>query len=224
MIAAGGRGRRLSGSVPKQFLSLAGGPILLRTIALFESVGSVKEIVLVVPKQHMERSIRLVRRARFRKVKEVVSGGAERQESVWNGLMAVSQTVDVVLVHDAVRPLVRPATIRAVIHEAYRMKAAVVGVRVKDTIKVEGRPGFYTSTLQRDRLWAVQTPQGFQKKLLLDAHKAAREAGYLGTDEASLVERLGVPVRIVEGDDWNVKITTRNDLLLARWLIRGKPR
>jgi 2-C-methyl-D-erythritol 4-phosphate cytidylyltransferase len=224
VIAAGGRGRRLGGSVPKQFLSLAGGPILQRTIALFESVGSVKEIVLVVPTQHMERTVRLVRRAAFRKVKEVVSGGVDRQESVWNGLTAVSQTIDVVLVHDAVRPLVRPATIRAVIREAYRSRAAVVGVRVKDTMKVEGRPGFTTSTLQRDRLWAVQTPQGFRKKLLLDAHRAAREAGYLGTDDASLVERLGVPVRIVEGDDWNVKITTRNDLLLARWLVRAKQR
>ncbi|MGB5874277.1 MAG: 2-C-methyl-D-erythritol 4-phosphate cytidylyltransferase, partial [Bacteroidota bacterium] len=220
VIAAGGRGRRMGGSVPKQYLLLAGVPILHRTIDLFERLRLVHEIVLVVPREYVSQTRELVRRGRFRKVKQIVPGGRKRQDSVWKGLREIDQAIDLVLVHDAVRPHVRPATVRAVIREAHTSRAAVVGVPVKDTIKVEGRRGFYTSTLHRDTLWAVQTPQGFHRQLLLDAHEEARRAHYIGTDEASLVERLGVPVRIVRGDEWNVKITTQNDLLLARWLTK----
>ena len=211
----------MGGSLPKQYLLLAGVPILHRTIELFERVRSVREIVIVVPREYVSQTRKLVGRGGFRKVKQVVPGGKRRQDSVWKGLREIDRAIDLVLVHDAVRPLVSPATVRAVIREAHSSRAAVVGVPVKDTIKVEGRRGFYTSTLHRDTLWAVQTPQGFHRQLLLDAHEEARQAHYLGTDEASLVERLGIPVRIVEGDEWNVKITTRNDLLLARWLMRG---
>jgi 2-C-methyl-D-erythritol 4-phosphate cytidylyltransferase len=209
----------MGGSLPKQYLRLAGVPILRLTIGLFERVRSVREIVLVVPKDYVSKTRELVRNAGFRKVKQVVSGGVKRQDSVRRGLEEIGQTIDVVLVHDAVRPLVRNATIRAVIREANMARAAVVGIPVKDTIKVEERRGFFTSTLYRDKLWAVQTPQGFHRQLLLDAHESARKARYLGTDDAALVERLGVPVRIVMGDEWNLKITTKNDLLVARWLM-----
>jgi 2-C-methyl-D-erythritol 4-phosphate cytidylyltransferase len=214
----------MGGSVPKQYLRLAGVPILCRTIDLFERLRTVREIVLVVPKQYVAKTRELVSKGGFLKVKQVVPGGKRRQDSVWKGLERIDRAIDVVLVHDAVRPLVREATVRGVIREAHTARAAVVGIPVKDTIKIEGRRGFFTSTLHRDTLWAVQTPQGFHRQLLLNAHEAARQARYLGTDDASLVERLGVPVRIVKGDDWNLKITTQNDLLLARWLLKRRLR
>jgi 2-C-methyl-D-erythritol 4-phosphate cytidylyltransferase len=214
----------MGGSVPKQYLRLAGVPILCRTIDLFERLRTVREIVLVVPKQYVAKTRELVSKCGFLKVKQVVPGGKRRQDSVWKGLERIDRAIDVVLVHDAVRPLVREATVRGVIREAHTARAAVVGIPVKDTIKIEGRRGFFTSTLHRDTLWAVQTPQGFHRQLLLNAHEAARQARYLGTDDASLVERLGVPVRIVKGDDWNLKITTQNDLLLARWLLKRRLR
>jgi 2-C-methyl-D-erythritol 4-phosphate cytidylyltransferase len=121
-------------------------------------------------------------------------------------------------VHDAVRPFVSSHIISTVIEQAERYGAAVVGVPAKDTIKMEGKKGFYARTLPRDLLWAVQTPQGFRFDLLLKAHNLARKQGYRGTDEASLVERLRHPVRIVQGDEWNVKITTPDDLKLAHVL------
>jgi 2-C-methyl-D-erythritol 4-phosphate cytidylyltransferase len=122
----------------------------------------------------------------------------------------------IVLIHDAVRPFVTKRVILAVIQEAGRHGAAVVGVRVKDTIKKEGKRGFYEKTLPRDLLWAVQTPQGFRTHLIKRAHDKAAKAGFLGTDDGILVERLGFRVRIVKGDYGNVKITTREDLLSAR--------
>lgn len=220
IIAAGGSGRRMGGRLPKQFLSLAGKSIIARTIAAFETIQSVGEIVVVAPREHVARTQRLCGTEGFRKVSCVCKGGKERQDSVRIGLEAFARQPAIVLVHDAVRPLVSKRVIQQIIKEAARHRAAVVGVRVKDTIKVEGRRGYYKATLDRNKLWAVQTPQGFRYKLLRDAHLKALTAHYLGTDEASLVERLGIPVRIVEGDYTNIKITTLEDLKAARIHLR----
>ena len=215
VIAAGGRGERMGGKVPKQFLLLNGRPVLLRSIDVFASLRSVHEIVVVVPSRHADRVRRMLRRSRLNKLCTVVPGGPERQDSVWNGLHGFKRQPSIVLVHDAVRPLVDPRIVKAVIVGAERHGAAVVGVPVKDTIKVEEREGFYARTLRRDNLWAVQTPQGFSYDLLHRAHVAAQKAGFVGTDEASLIERMGVPVRIVCGDYGNIKITTPEDLKVA---------
>ncbi|MBM2841726.1 MAG: IspD [Bacteroidetes bacterium] len=219
VVAAGGRGKRLSGKIPKQFLRLGGVPILQRTVELFASIRSVDEIVIASAPEYVRKAERLLARIRCRKHMTIVPGGKERQDSVWNGMHGFFSKPDIVLVHDAARPLVPRKVILAVIDAAKTYGSAVVGVKVNDTTKVEGKKGFYTRTLDRDRLWAVQTPQGFKFDLLLNAHKAARRSRYLGTDEASLVERLGVPVRIVEGDRRNIKITTQLDFHLAEmWL------
>jgi 2-C-methyl-D-erythritol 4-phosphate cytidylyltransferase len=132
---------------------------------------------------------------------------------------------ELVLVHDAARPLVSQDDVKRVIASASRFGGAVVGTKPSDTIKLEGKRGFYTSTLDRRRLWAVQTPQVFRFELLMKAHKAARRARFQGTDEASLVERVRIPVRIVPGDNRNIKITTVPDLRIAEmWLEQGKMR
>jgi 2-C-methyl-D-erythritol 4-phosphate cytidylyltransferase len=226
VIAAGGKGRRMGVGTPKQFLSLGGVPVLERTIAAFHSLRAVREIVLVVPAGWIPRARALVRRAGFSKVVDVVEGGEERQSSVFNGLERCSFRSGIVLIHDAVRPLVGRRTIMSVIRAAGRYGAAVAGVPVRDTIKIESqkRPGFYARTLRREELWAVQTPQGFMFPLLWEAHRKVRSSGFIGTDDASLVERMGTPVRIVPGAETNIKLTTPDDRKLAEFLLRKRQR
>jgi len=220
VIAGGGRGIRLGGKTPKQFLPLHGVPILLRTIMIFDRHPEVSQIVVVVPPASTAKTERIVRRSGCRKVVRVVAGGAERQASVRRGMEAFPKSPGIILVHDAVRPFVSRASITAVIRAAAHHGAAVVGVRVTDTIKTEGPDGFYRETLDRNRLWAVQTPQGFRRRLLERAHAEAAKTGFLGTDEASLAERIGIRVRIVEGEYGNLKITTREDLKLAQMKLK----
>ena len=222
ILAAGGRGRRFGRGLPKQFVLLGGKSALERSLEKFSRLAVVREIVVVVPKEHLQRAGRIVHRAGVRKVSAIVHGGVERQASVANGLEALSHRCRIVLVHDAARPLVSTAVVQRVIAGVRRYGAAVTAVRVSDTIKLEGRKGFSTETLRRDLLWAAQTPQGFRRALLERAHAMARQEKALGTDEASLVERLGVPVRIVEGSAKNLKITTREDLSLAAQLLSAR--
>jgi 2-C-methyl-D-erythritol 4-phosphate cytidylyltransferase len=223
VIAAGGSGKRLGNRVPKQFLLLGGISILQRTVALFASLPPVDEIVIASPRDYITRVQRLLAALGCKKILSIVPGGKERQDSVWNGINGFIAKPDIVLVHDAVRPLVTRTTVNEVITSAWKYGAAVVGVRVNDTIKVEGKRGLYSRTLDRNKLWAVQTPQGFAFDLLMKAHKAAQRSGYLGTDESSLIERLHSPVRIVVGDCRNIKITTPSDLRLAEiWLKHGR--
>lgn len=222
VIAAGGKGKRLGSRLPKQFLPLAGVPILQRTVEVFASLRSVDEIVITSPNVHVARVRNILARSGIKKIVSIVPGGKERQDSVWNGLHGFIFKPDIVLVHDAVRPLVGQGVVKEVIASAARFGAAVVGVRVQDTIKVEEKKGFYARTLDRNKLWAVQTPQGFKLDILMKAHRVARRTGFGGTDEASLVERLNVPVRIVEGDRMNIKITTPVDLRFAEIWVKKR--
>lgn len=222
VIAAGGKGVRMGSRTPKQFLRIEGLSVIEHVISRFARVREIDEIVVVVPGNDCERIRRMVRRRGLRKVLAVVPGGKERQDSVRSGLEGFSVRPDIVLIHDAARPLVTKRVITQVIRETEIHRAAVVGVKVLDTIKREGSPGFYVETLSRDGLWAVQTPQGFQFTVLMDAHDRARVDAFIGTDDASLVERLGIPVKIVEGDRRNIKITSRDDMEIVRkWLKRG---
>jgi 2-C-methyl-D-erythritol 4-phosphate cytidylyltransferase len=196
--------------------------IIAHTLAAFDRHPEITEIVVVTAPDHLRRVALLMMRMRLRTAWSVVAGGSNRQESVWNGLHAFDAMPGIVLVHDAVRPLVGQEVISRTIREVRRHGAAVVCVRVKDTIRLEGRQGFSSRTLERDRLWAAQTPQGFSYHLIMKAHREARKRGFFGTDEASLVERIGTRVRIVEGDHTNIKITTPADLLAARSFLRGR--
>jgi 2-C-methyl-D-erythritol 4-phosphate cytidylyltransferase len=220
IIPAGGAGKRMGGRLPKQFLRLRGEPILLRSVRAFERILAVRQIIIAVPREHLERTQRLVQAGKCRKVTAIVVGGRERQDSVRIALEWIIGTPAIVLVHDAVRPMVSRQVIDEVVAAAWRWGAAVVGVRVKDTIKTEGNPGFYGKTLPRHLLWAVQTPQGFKTHLIVQAHRSAHRAGYLGTDDAALVERLRIPVRIVEGSPKNLKITTKDDFEVAGLWLR----
>jgi 2-C-methyl-D-erythritol 4-phosphate cytidylyltransferase len=218
VVPAGGSGTRLGGGLPKQFRFLHGEAILVATIGPFARHPAVGAIVVAAPAAHLDRTRRLLEtlRSRSRGVTvRVVEGGVERQESVWRGLAAVPASSAHVLVHDAVRPFVTRTLIDAVLRVTRESGAALCALPVAETVK-RVRDGVVVETLDRRGLWAVQTPQGFRADLLREAHDKARRDGVTGTDDAMLVERLGHPVRVVEGSLDNVKITTLADLRRAR--------
>jgi 2-C-methyl-D-erythritol 4-phosphate cytidylyltransferase len=219
IIPAGGAGRRFGGRTPKQFVRLEGVPILVRTVELFTKRHDVAAIVVAVPSGDVSRVRRMLAAAGHEGV-TVVAGGKERQHSVWNGLEALPSSCEFVLVHDAVRPFTPSRVISSVVSEARAHGASVVGVPVGDTLRREGRPGFLSATVDRTHLWAVQTPQGFRTELLREAHRQAARKRILKTDETSLVELMGIKVKVVQGTQSNIKITTQDDLEFALFLAK----
>jgi 2-C-methyl-D-erythritol 4-phosphate cytidylyltransferase len=212
LIPAGGIGARIGGRTPKQFLRVGGASILATTLRHFTSHPAVAAIVVAAPADHLARTRALAAR---RRGVQVVAGGATRQESVWCALQAAPADCDVVIVHDAVRPFINRALIDAVVAAADAVGAAICALPIAETVK-RVRDGVVESTLDRTGLWAVQTPQAFRAAVLREAHEKARRDGVAGTDDATLVERLGHPVRVVPGLAGNVKITTPEDLRRAR--------
>jgi 2-C-methyl-D-erythritol 4-phosphate cytidylyltransferase len=203
----------------KQALLLAGQPVLRWTIEALEATPSVHAIVVAVPAEDVADWQR--RLAGLSKVGTVLVGGAERQESVRLGLAAVPDEVEWVLVHDGVRPCVTPELVARVVDEAAEHGAAIAALPVSETIK-RGAAGWVKETVERDGLWAVQTPQVFRAAVLREAHRRAVAEGIAGTDDAALVERLGVAVRLVPGRSDNLKITRPDDLPLAEALLARK--
>ncbi len=222
IIVAGGSGKRIEGNLPKQFLMLDGKPILAHTIEKFEKCDLVDEIILVVPERYLDYcSQAIVDKFGFGKIRRITCGGEERHDSVYSGLIVCHENTSIVSIHDGVRPLVAPEIVAGSIQLCRQKKAVIVAVRAKDTIKrVES--GLVTATLDRRELWLVQTPQVFEYKLIMEAHKMAREDNFIGTDDSALVERLGCEVVVLEGKYENIKITTAEDLLIAEKLLKTK--
>jgi 2-C-methyl-D-erythritol 4-phosphate cytidylyltransferase len=226
ILPAAGLGTRMgkataetSGISRKQFMLLEGSPILLHTVRKFAVVDRVAEIVVAVRREDMEWVGGMLAREFPRKRVRVVEGGNSRQESVQNALRNIDPQTDLVAVHDAVRPFVDIETIGKVIDEAAETGAAIVGIVPVDTVKQVTRTtgkARIRATLPRDKLVLAQTPQVFRHDLLTRAFDAAREDGFTGTDEASLVERLDIEVSVVLGSDRNIKITRQSDMQLAR--------
>ena len=205
----------------KVLLELSGVPILLRSLQAFSAVAEVGQLIVVVAAGEVALVEGLFRNVQGLKPWCVVAGGAERQYSVANGMKHLAASSDIVLVHDAARPLVSRETIEAIISAAREKGAAIAAVRAKNTIKVVDPEGRVEATPPREQLWEVQTPQGFRRELLLAAYERAAADGFLGTDDASLVERLGVPVRIVRGEYSNIKVTTPEDMVVAEAILRN---
>jgi 2-C-methyl-D-erythritol 4-phosphate cytidylyltransferase len=230
LVVAAGKGSRMGTQEHKQYLLLNGTPILVHTLLAFEQSPLIDMIVLVVGVDDLERCRRFAEQYGISKLSAVVAGGNERQESVWRGIQVIMDEAQYVFIHDGVRPFIQQELMirmeRAL--RAQRVDALVAAVAVKDTIKManESATTDYQTigqTLPRERLWAIQTPQAFRMQTIVDAHKQAIIDGYTGTDDAVLVERLGGVVHIVQGDYFNIKITTPEDLLLAEAIIhRGK--
>lgn len=220
IIVSAGKGRRFGGRIPKQFYKVGGVPVIGRTLATFDKASSVNEVCLVINPEYADPVKRIIKKYGIKKVSRIVEGGRERQYSVYNGLKASGEGWDIVVVHDGVRPLLTVKLLDRVISSAVRFGAAIPAVPPVDTLKVKTTHGYVKMTLDRSSIVAVQTPQAFRYDLLLSAHEKARNDGYLGTDDADLVERMGAKVRLVEGDYKNLKITTRYDILVAEAILR----
>lgn len=223
LVLAAGRGERFGAPVPKAFLSLGGRPLVVRAIEALAARPEVERIVPVLPAADLARWNALVRDfAGARKLADPVAGGAQRQDSMRAGLAALPADLEWVAVHDAARPLLRAEQVGRVLDAAARTGAALLAVPVRDTLK-RVDAGRITATLDRSETWAAQTPQVFRISLLRAALAKADADGFIGTDEAQLVERLGVPVAVAEGDVRNLKITWPEDLELAEaiWRQRG---
>ena len=220
IFPAAGQGRRMKAGVNKVFLELGGRPMLVRALLTFSACAEVGELIVAAAEDEVDFLRRALAKVPGLKPYQVTAGGEERQYSVRNALQEVSPEAQLILVHDAARPLVTGEVIERVIAAAKECGAAVAAVREKNTVKVVDEAGFVQATPDRATLWAVQTPQGFRRDILLRAHVRATEDGFLGTDDAALVERLGEPVRVTEGDYRNIKVTTPEDLLLVEAFLR----
>lgn len=224
IVVAAGKGLRMGGQMPKQHLPLAGKPVLVHTLEAFERMEQIHSVVLVVGPGDEARCSAYTGQYGLRKVHAVVTGGEERQASVYQGLLALDPEVEWVLVHDGVRPFVTPDETEACLEAARAYGAAVVAVPVKDTVKIVEPDGKIASTPDRSTVWAIQTPQAFRVRDLLAAHEVAMQEGFTGTDDAMVVERTGQPVYVVRGGYHNLKITTPEDLEWAEYRLNAMER
>ena len=220
VIVAAGTGSRMNMGINKQFIKLEGKEIIAYTIEKFYNNSNIEDIVVVVKEDESEFFKKeILDKYNFKNVK-IAYGGKERQDSVYNGLKLLDEKCDVVLIHDGARPFVSDKIIDKSIEEAKEHKAIVVGVPVKDTIKVIDNDKNIVDTPNRSVLWAVQTPQTFDNNILIDAYKDAFKNKFYGTDDAMLVERIGYKVKMLEGSYNNIKITTQEDLNVGSQILR----
>jgi 2-C-methyl-D-erythritol 4-phosphate cytidylyltransferase len=223
IIPAGGYGKRINAGIHKQLIEIAGKPILIHTLEKFQNCDCIDAIIIATAPEIMIEVENLIRKFNITKVVEVTIGGNERQDSVYNALqMMVYHHTEIVVVHDAVRPFISCEKICEVVAACKETGAAILAVRPKETVKLGDKNSFVEKTLDRNSLWLVQTPQAFYYSILQHAYKRAYTDSYYGTDDASLVERLGVKVKVVEGLYENIKITTPEDIEFARMMLERK--
>ncbi|MFA5059642.1 MAG: 2-C-methyl-D-erythritol 4-phosphate cytidylyltransferase [Candidatus Omnitrophota bacterium] len=221
IIVAAGRGARLKSSVLKPFIRLDQKPLYAYCLKVFEACPLIDKIIIVVHRESFKDFARIIEKFRWKKVKAVVIGGATRRDSVRHGLNVLDKDTQLVAIHDVARPFINSEIISSAVRTAKTKGACVVGVPVKSTIKlVDPKKGIVQRTIPRDLLWEIQTPQVFKKDIILKAHK--RNLTLKATDDAMLVERLGIKVSVVKGDYRNIKITTQEDLSLAKMLLVSK--
>jgi 2-C-methyl-D-erythritol 4-phosphate cytidylyltransferase len=217
IIPAGGSGKRMNTSEKKQFLVLNKKTILEHTLSVFQNHDLINSIIVVSPQDEILKMQNLCKP--FYKVIHIVEGGIERQDSVRNGLKKIPDNCDIILVHDAVRPFISSDGINNIIDCLKRNPVAVLASKLKDTIKQATETLFVEKTIDRNTLWAVQTPQGMQAKVFKDIYKRLEQDTFLGTDEAMLAEYYSLPVKIVENSSINFKITSPEDLEYATFLL-----
>lgn len=222
IIVAGGQGLRMRIPLRKQYLELDGIPVLAHTLKTFDACPLISDICLVIPKEDHDFCLKCIVAPLFpSKPVRLVSGGNERQQSVYNGLRSLDlKPDDVVVIHDGVRPFVTEQHIRDCIDSARECGAAILAVPVSDTLKVADGHGMIEKTIDRHRIWAAQTPQAFVFELICEAHESAIRNHWIGTDDASLVESLGKKVKLIQGSRNNLKITTQEDVVLAKNLLK----
>ena len=221
ILVAGGGGKRFGGTTPKQFLPLAGKPLLVWALEAFQACSAIDGICLVIPEEQQASVAEWPQTYQLDKLQWIVAGGKERQDSVLAGFKAIPRA-DYVLVHDGARPLVTAEVIERVLAGAGDKGAAVPGLDVTETLKRVAEGGNVLTTVDRDEYATIQTPQGFRYTILAEALQEAVTDGFYGTDEAMLIERMGFPVSVVPGQRENIKVTTPDDLRFAELLLGSK--
>ena len=220
VIVAAGSGSRMNMGINKQFIKLNNKEIIAYTIEKFYKHYNIQDIVVVIKKEEVEFfNKEIIEKYKFENIK-IAFGGNERQDSVYNGLKSLDSRCDIALIHDGARPFVSEETVNKSIQEAQNYKAVVVGVPVKDTIKVVNDNNDIVDTPDRSKLWSVQTPQTFDYNILLKSYEDAFKHNFYGTDDAMLVERIGYKVKIIEGSYNNIKITTQEDLNIGTQILK----
>jgi 2-C-methyl-D-erythritol 4-phosphate cytidylyltransferase len=224
VIVAGGNGTRMQADIRKQYLVLGKSPVLCHTLAVFAASPLIAHIYFVVPESDFtlcEEEVIAATPGHLPPV-HLVAGGGTRQESVYHGLCAVSDVDGIVVIHDGVRPFVTPMEINACVKWAENEGACILGVPAVDTLKKVDEDGHIIHTVARQHIWRAQTPQAFQYHLIKKAHDLAISKGITGTDDASLVERMGFRVRMIPGSPCNIKITTPEDMMMALGILQGR--
>lgn len=225
IIPSAGKGKRMGHAISKHYIRLEDRPILAYTLDAFDRCPDVNHVLVVVRSGEEEYCLKeVVEKYRIKKVLKVVIGGEKRQDSVYNGIKELDEDTDIVVVHDGVRPFVPPELISEAVRLAMYVDGVVAALPVKDTLKEVAEDGFIKNTPDRESLWYAQTPQAFKKRVIEEAFIRAYSDNFHGTDESSLVERIGGKVKIIEGSPENIKITTKEDLLLAEFILRARRR
>jgi len=223
IIPAGGSGLRMGYSIPKTYLTFDSVPIIVHTLRIFQDSSLVDDVYLVVQENDREYAKNeIVEKYALKKVKKIIAGGKERQDSVNQALSCLTDEHEFVVIHDGIRPLLEKELLETTIHVAIKEDAAITGVPVKDTVKSINKHGTIKKTIDRRNLFLIQTPQVFKKDVIVEAYLNAYRDRYYGTDDSSLVERLGIPVKMVEGNYENIKITTPDDLILAELIAQKR--
>ena len=224
IIVAAGKGIRMNNVLRKQYISFMGRPVLGHTLLLFNACQMIDKICLVIPGEDEDFCRKkIIRPLGLIKEVSIIHGGNERQDSVYNGILSLDEkTCSIVVIHDGVRPFVRNEHLEACITNAKKSGACILGVPAVDTVKKVNKTGYIDKTLARDNIWLAQTPQAFQYPLIKKAHEDAKKNGLSGTDDSYLVERLGKKVKIIKGDRNNIKITDKQDLILAEALLKNR--
>lgn len=214
IIPASGSGERFGGKIPKQFLKIDGKEIIAHTLEKFNSIGLIDEIIISTQLEYFVKLSTILKKYNLKKVKKITEGGKLRQDSVYNALINLDcGNEDLILIHDAVRPFISKKKITELIRAAEEENCVILGLPVNETIKRVDKNSVVTETLDRQNVWAIQTPQAFQYGILIKAFEKAGNENFIGTDEAAIVENSGFPVKVIPGEKGNVKITVKDDLM-----------
>ncbi len=222
IVPAAGQGKRFGNIIPKQFLELNNIPIIIRTLMIFDKIDEVNNAVISIDFSQRKFLQKLLKKYDIKTNITLVKGGEERQDSIYNAINSKPiKNSDLILVHDAVRPLASVRLIKKIISSSQKYGVSIPGLPPNDTIKVVNSKGFVDRTLIRNELRKIQTPQGFKKEIFLEIYKQMKPKKMIVTDDASLAEQLGYKVKIINGEEKNIKITTRLDLLLAENILKN---
>lgn len=222
IIVAAGSGSRMNSATTKQFMTLCGIPVVMHSLLAFEKSEYIDDIIIVARDDEVGLYPGLIEKFSISKVRQIVCGGETRQESVWNGFCAIPDKVDFVAIHDAARPLITAEQIKKVVLAGFDYRAATAATKATDTVKISAIGDFVERTPDRDKVWAVQTPQVFYADLYRAAAVVAQKDGFKATDDCSIAEHAGFTVKLVDCGRLNFKITSKEDLLFADIIMKGR--